>query len=152
SLGIIVGVLGGVVVAAVAGARRTESAYPRFVEAQHGMDAVIGYYGADSKSVIAKARRLPDVAESTELYLMPLSMKTESGRTAGYFSDVFPLASPDGAFGTRINRIKILEGRAANPDRIDEIVVSFTVAQKFDLHPGDRVRLVPATPFGGFVP
>src|SRR5207302_2764579 len=25
-------------------------------------------------------------------------------------------------------------------------------AQKFDLHPGDRVRLVPSTPFGGFVP
>ena len=52
ALAVIVGVIGGVVIAAAAGARRTDSAYPRFVKAKNGLDVVAE----------ASARRNPGLA------------------------------------------------------------------------------------------
>src|SRR5207302_7083940 len=40
ALAVIVGVIGGVVIAAAAGARRTETAYPRFLAAKNALDVV----------------------------------------------------------------------------------------------------------------
>ncbi len=48
ALAVVFGVAAGAAIAAFAGARRTETAYPRFVEAQDGFDAFTGGGGDEA--------------------------------------------------------------------------------------------------------
>jgi ABC-type lipoprotein release transport system permease subunit len=153
ALAAIVGVMGGVVIAAAAGARRTETAYPRFVQAQHALDFVLSPY-AKRREAFRKIERLPQVEQFSIVTIAGLSVRTADGRVLT-FPDVFPIVSPDGRFGTTINALKILSGRAANPSRPDEVVASFTVARKLHLEAGDRVELGifgSRGPFGAPIP
>jgi len=140
SLALIVGVMGGVVIAAAAGARRTESAYPRFAQAQRALDLVVNPYGKDRRLAFPEVERLPQVEQFSRVTPFGGSVRNAEGRKLT-FPDVFPVVSPDGRFGTTLNALKILSGRAADPTRPDEAVASFTVADRLDLQPGDRVEL-----------
>jgi putative ABC transport system permease protein len=140
ALAVLVGLMGGVVIAAAAGARRTESAYPRFVKAQHGLDLVVNPFGRDRREAFREVDQLPEVAQYSVVTISAMGVRTASGQTL-QFPDVFPIVSLDGRFGTTLNTLKILSGRPANPSRPDEAVASFTVAQRLHLEPGDRVEL-----------
>jgi hypothetical protein len=61
AIAILVSVVGGLVLAAVAAGRRTESAYPQFV-ASHGFDADVY-----TTHPVAKVAKLPGVASAIEL-------------------------------------------------------------------------------------
>jgi hypothetical protein len=52
-------------VGAAAGARRTETAYPRFVQAQNGYDLIAGGFprNTDPGPALAKMEALPEVAQ-----------------------------------------------------------------------------------------
>ncbi|HEX9312155.1 MAG TPA: FtsX-like permease family protein [Actinomycetota bacterium] len=140
TLAVLVGLMGGVVIAAAAGARRTETAYPRFVRAQHGLDLVVNPFGKDRRPAFGEVERLPQVVQYSIVTITALGVRTASGATLS-FPDVFPIVSPDGRFGTTLNTLKMLSGRRANPSRPDEAVASSTVAQRLHLEPGDRVQL-----------
>ena len=140
SLTLIVGILGGVVIAAAAGARRTESAYPRFLEAQNAMNIVLDPVGKDSAQGLREVEHLPDVAEFSTVNILFAAIRAENGKTL-FFPDVFSLAAIDGRFGRTLNSLKILSGRAAHPDDPSEAVASFPVAQSLGVRAGDTVRL-----------
>ncbi|MFL5796921.1 MAG: FtsX-like permease family protein [Actinomycetota bacterium] len=140
ALAVLVGLMGGVVIAAAAGARRTETAYPRFVTAQRGLDLVVNPFGRDRERAFTEVERLPQVVQFSRLTITAQAVRTSTGRIL-QFPDVFPIVSLDGRFGTTLNELKILSGRPANPARPDEAVASFTVAQRLHLEPGDRVQL-----------
>jgi hypothetical protein len=53
------------------------------------------------------------------------------------------VAAYDDRVGSDINAFKILEGRRADPNRADEAVVGFQVAEDNDLQLGDPVPIVP---------
>jgi FtsX-like permease family/MacB-like periplasmic core domain len=139
SLAVIVGLLGGVVIAAAAGARRTETAYPRFLEAERGMDLVVNPYGRDRTRAIEAIKQLPDVAEVSSVNFVAASARS-SGRTLA-FPNVFPLVALDGRFGVTFNRLKVLSGRAADPRRPGEAVASLPVAQRLGIAAGGRITL-----------
>src|SRR5438105_2688472 len=125
SLGLIVGVIGGVVLAAAAGARRTESAYPRLLQAEHAMDYVIDANGRHARAVARLARRvehLPQVKDSSNVGLAEGFLRVPGRRKPG---DVFPIVSLDGKFGTTVNGVKILEGRMYDPTAPNVIVPCF---------------------------
>jgi ABC-type antimicrobial peptide transport system permease subunit len=132
-LAVIVGVAAGAVIAAAAGARRTDSAYSRFAEAHRAYDAIVVNYPEDGTAVLDfdLVARLPQVADSAR----------------GFFEylDVGPgtpaLASADGRIGTDINRFKMLDGRHPRPDRADEVVVSFALADRFGLRVGSTIDI-----------
>jgi ABC-type lipoprotein release transport system permease subunit len=132
-LALLVGVAGGAVLALVAGARRTDSAYQRFLRSQDAYDVLVKNIPDENTALFdpAEVERLPQVAASTVSKVAYLDLG--GGQTA--------YASVDGGLGTEINRFKITDGRNANPSRPEEAVIPFTVAESFDLEVGDRIRL-----------
>jgi ABC-type lipoprotein release transport system permease subunit len=147
-LAAIVGVIGGVVIAAAAGARRTDTAYARFVEAKNGLDVVADAQSKDpeeARRLLQRMERLPQVEASSRVFLAPAGLQV-AGRTKP--ANVFPLVSPDGRFGTTINGVKILEGRMYDRSAANEMVPSFSVADDLGLHVGDTVHLVCCGLFG----
>lgn len=138
-LGLLVGLAGGAVMALVAGARRTETAYARFLEAHNAYDVIVFDYeqrgsairGVGDFDEIAALPLVEDSAEG-ELDLIPL----------GSSSSVMAIAGRDGRIGRDINRFKILEGRRADPDRPDEAVVGFATAEDHDLEVGSTIQVL----------
>ncbi|MBV9413205.1 MAG: FtsX-like permease family protein, partial [Acidimicrobiia bacterium] len=127
---LIVGIAGGAVVAAVAGARRTDSSYSRFIRAARAPDALVFQPADPSFAAIGpdQLKAMPEVAATASLVGYTL---TEP--------DVNAVASPDGRFGTVIGRHKLLSGRPAV--RADEVMVSFIVAEARHLRVGDKLTL-----------
>jgi putative ABC transport system permease protein len=134
SLALIVGVISGGVLTAAAGALRTNSAFARFLEWSRPPDAVVfadPYDPNFDRLSPAAVMRIPQAAQSAVI-------KTFNASPGGIqfyapASDAIP-----GSFWKR----KILSGRLADPDRPGEINVSFTLAQRFHLRPGDALRMV----------
>ena len=135
-LGLLVGLAAGAVMALAAGARRTDSAYARFLEAHDAFDVMVidyeerGFPGVGGFDEIAALPLVEDSAEG-DLDLIPLGSSSVPG-----------IAGGDGRIGSEINRFKILEGRRADPDRPEEVVVSFTTAEDYDLDVGSTIQLL----------
>jgi ABC-type lipoprotein release transport system permease subunit len=138
-LGLLVGLAAGAVMALAGGARRTDTAYARFLEAQNAYDVIVfdyeqrgsGIQGVGDFDEIAVLPLVEDSAEG-ELDLIPL----------GPSSSVMGIASRDGRIGRDINRFKILEGRRADTDRPHEVVVGFTAADDHGLDVGSTIQIL----------
>ena len=149
---VIVGVLGGVVIAAAAGARRTDSAYPRFVRTEHALDIALDASSKDPQllhRMLDEAASLPQVAATSRLGFAIGRLDVAKAKSVG---PIFPIISEDRRFGTSINRIKILDGRMWRPTAPNEVVLSYPVATELDLHAGQTVRFTYGSPFGAFGP
>ena len=83
-LAVLIGLVGGAAVAAAAGARRTETAYPRFVQAQNGYDLITGGFSGkvDPARVLAQIEALPEVAQWTRVDVAAWTAILPSGRVA----------------------------------------------------------------------
>ena len=110
----------GTALAAAAGARRTLSAYERYLRAAEVSDLSVntGQYDPD---VIRETAALPQVVRSStyvQLNVGPLN-------AAGKFEETFLVqaGSLDGRYVTH-DRAAVIEGRLPRPDRADEVVVN----------------------------
>lgn len=139
---LLVGVVGGATIAAFAGARRTETAYDRFLRGTRAFDMLVPN-GTTPESInrqfdFDEIRRLPQVADATQLAYYFARGTTAAGRSISE-SDVSLLASLDGRFGTAFNRARVLHGRL--PTRDNEIAVSLLAADRLGLRAGQSVQL-----------
>lgn len=135
ALGVLAGLVGGLALAAVAGARRTSTAYERFREATGRSDAIvfatlIGVIDADYTPV----RNLPEVEDAGEFTLAPV-------RVEGY-PTLSQLAPNDDRLYRTINRPLLVSGRLPDPARADEVVVNRQAAAQLGLGVGDRLKLL----------
>ncbi|MEP6660273.1 MAG: ABC transporter permease [Acidimicrobiales bacterium] len=137
-LALLVGLAGAFVIAAVAGASRTDSAMARFVAYSQPEDLIAivnGVQGdpsdpnvvAQALATRARVLALPQIAEvdrAPYLFLSP----DKAGKEIG---SINPFASAgEHAFRT-MDRPLVLHGRLARADRADEVVVDdFTAAQR----------------------
>src|SRR5438093_2719638 len=102
TLGVIVGVIAGVAVAAAAGARRTDTDYPRLVRAERAMDVVVDVSGRDPSDVgdvVRRVQALPQVVDSARVTQVQGQIRIPGRRRA---ADAFLVTSPDGRFGTAV--------------------------------------------------
>jgi hypothetical protein len=135
---LLVAVAGGGVLAAVAGASRTASAYPRLLKASKASDVLVapdisglgGYFGALARLPGASA-----VAPVVSLNLAPLG----HGRLAAETSNT--MAPVDGRFGQLIDVPKVLTGRLPAAHRTDEIVVDQRGAAMMGLRVGSVLAM-----------
>jgi hypothetical protein len=130
-LALLIGIGGGAVIAAAAGARRTETAYDRFLVAQDAADVTLfddGFFGiqADPEAVA----RLPMVDSVARGSLVFYSLEDNAA-----------LASMDDRLGRTINRFRVLEGRMYDSSAADEVVVGFGIARRLDLKVGSTFPL-----------
>jgi hypothetical protein len=130
---VVVGLACGAVVAAVAGARRTQTSLDRF--AAHSRLPDLAFFGP--LSLIEKAERLPMVAASARSTYVPLSFVDvpENERER-----LVPFVSLDGEHLRNIERPYIVDGRLPHPNHPYEIAVSEKVADRRNAAPGAVLR------------
>ncbi len=133
ALGLLVGIAGGAVIAAAAGARRTETAYPRLNEESAASDVQVSPVVGDVD--LDEVAALPQVERSGRLYAFSI-YPDEDGLAAPQTPSAF--ASADGHLYYDIDRPFLVEGRMPAPDAVDEIVVNGVLSEQRDLGIGDR--------------
>ena len=142
---LLLGLAGGVAMALVAGARRTDTAYDRLVAAERPADLE---FTASNLREVAEGRdpvtleqleRLPGLAESGRFLEFAADLgDNRSLVTDTYFETIAPVDQDALGF---VARWKLLAGRHADPGRVDEAVVGFTVAEQYRLRVGSQLRL-----------
>jgi len=135
-LALLVAVGGGAVLAAAAGAWRTSSAYPRFLQASKASDVLVspagtglgGYYRA-----LAKLPGVIAVAPAVGLNIQP------AGRGEGGSVAEVPA---DGELWHRVDIPRVLAGRLPRADRAGEIAIDQNGAALLHLHVGSTLPMV----------
>jgi ABC-type lipoprotein release transport system permease subunit len=142
ALALVLGVFGGVTMAAAAGARRTDTAYARLLAATKPPDAfVLSGQGGPTDfppANLPAILRLPQVIEG-RIARAPVGVAmTADGHLlwGGDTSFTTPAPHPP------VFRAKLLSGRFPDPDRPDEIAVGYQPHQDPRVHVGARLRLV----------
>jgi hypothetical protein len=129
---VLIAVVGGLALAAVAAGRRTASAFPRFVAA-HGYDVYIF-----NDNPIPGLARLPGVASVTTVvipgYGQPTCACTHVINSSNfYINELTP---------TGLNRVvKLVAGRMPDPSSPDEVLASFTLQQDYGIHIGSSLHV-----------
>ncbi len=149
TLVVLIGVVGGVALAAVAGARRTQSSFPTYLASTNPSDlgmftefgpATNTGYSARVSEAVARVpfveRAVPVVGFDGTLQVLghhhgrgvpgeaPPAVEGSTGTDAAYFST---------------DRVTVLQGRMADPKRADEIVMSAGAAAQYGLHLGSTL-------------
>ena len=136
-LALLTGLAGGAVLTAVAGAQRTDSAYPRFLQASNASDVLVSPAGSGLGGYYNSLARLPDVAAIAPLVILQALPVEPGGKTA----DANVAAPLDGRFGHLLEIPKMLAGRQPSPDRPGEVMVDQIAAADLHLQVGSRLEL-----------
>jgi ABC-type antimicrobial peptide transport system permease subunit len=138
-LALLLGLIGGVVLTAAAGARRTDTAYARLLRWSNAADVLViphgtgltGYYGA-----LARRRYVASMWTSS-LY----NMGFPPGKGAAG-TQLSAIASPDGALGVSADRVRILQGRLFDPAAPRAVMINQQLAELKHLRPGSTLHLL----------
>jgi len=144
-LALLLALVGGGVLAAGAGARRTDSAYPRFLQAGNAPDVLVTGSGTtgnfdDQTPLLRRVERLPQVAQAAMGYWALVALWQPDGRPMPS-SDASTIVLPDARYGRSIGTFKLLDGRLADPGSPGEVTVSFPFADQFHVRVGDSLRI-----------
>ena len=124
SAAILCGLFGAAALATLAGARRTETAYPRFLERNHGYDLLVSDSSLFSdvfwKVDFDVFARIPYVDRAVPLILGGIGVVGNKK-----LPEAFILGSTDPRFGSEINRPLVIEGRLADPSKVGEITIPY---------------------------
>jgi len=164
---VLIGLVGGVAMAAVAGARRTQSSFPGYLastnpgdlEAFTEFDPIsgAGYSPRVDRAIagVRYVRRAADVIgfDGTLQVLGP----SRQGGVPGEAPPAFE-GSPDGEYFTQ-DRVSLVQGRMADPSRGDEMLMSAGAAAEEGLRIGSSLRVaffttaqVNSSSFAGYPP
>ena len=151
-LGVLVGLAAGSVMAAAAGARRTESAYQDLRRETNAMDGAVVFacnpeIDADCPETTEEIRALPGIADAAGFESQIVPILDDDGRLVQVSDDpcasgggAIDLTAPsDPAFGTTLQGIRIVDGRAADPRRADEVVMTPLAAEELGIEVGDHL-------------
>jgi ABC-type lipoprotein release transport system permease subunit len=149
AVALLVGLFAGAVIAAAAGARRTETSYTRFLQVERAPDVLVFSTPSTNETVGTFA----SLTES-QLVGLPGVATVGAGATVGvaHPAAVNIIAPADTRVGTTLLRRKMLAGRLPRPDRLDEVTVSFVLASAQHVHVGDNFHLDALAADGGTKP
>jgi hypothetical protein len=136
---LICGTLGAVSLAALAGARRTESAYGRYLASINAstVNVNIPEGGAPGTALIAKVSHLRGIRSSAEWLGFDANPVVHGHVDDSFVTDAL-LGSLNGEYITQ-DKMTVLRGRRPDPDATDEIALTAGVAKLFGVGVGGRV-------------
>jgi hypothetical protein len=149
ALVLLVGLVGGLAMGAIAGARRTQASFPVYLASTNPSDlgfsaefapaTNIGYSAAVNRA-IARLRYVEHSTvgvgfDGTLQVLRPVPPDGAPGEAPPALE-----GSPDGEYST-YDRVTLLRGRRADPRRLDEFVISPGGAAELGLHLGSTLPL-----------
>jgi hypothetical protein len=149
ALALVLGLMGGLAMASVAGARRTQSSFPAYLRSTNPSDLSMftAYPGltptAYSPGVERAVARLPYVRHAADVIgFDPTSQAIDVG--AGHVvpgqSPPAIEGSPNGEYFSQ-DRLTVVTGRMADPSREDEVVMSAGAAAAAGMHVGSAQRV-----------
>jgi len=150
SIVLLVGLVGGLAMGSIAGARRTQSTFPAYLAATEASDlqmqtsTVTDQFGTEN--LISKIARLPHVqhvADAPDLLVIPLGPNGKALPSAFNDDDVTEVGSVGGMYFNQ-DRVTVTEGRMADPASTDEMVATAEAARLSGWHLGETV------PFGAY--
>lgn len=144
---LLAGLAGGIVLASIAGARRTGSALERFERASRAPHAFAGVRVEPGERAdwdrLGALRTLPEVdalgAFSTYWLFPSVLSREEQALFVAHAAD-------DEVFTREVAIPVVLDGRRAEPGRADELEINEDLAERLDVEPGDRVTFESLTP------
>ena len=150
SIVLLVGLVGGVAMGSIAGARRTQSTFPAYLTAtkasnlQLQTSSVTDQFG--TAKLTGKLARLPHVqhvADAPYLLVIPLGPNGKALPSAFNDNDVAELGSVGGMYFSQ-DRVTVAQGQMADPASTDEMVATAEAARLSGWHLGETV------PFGAY--
>ena len=144
SLVLLIGLVGGLAMASIAGARRTQSSYTTFLAGTNPSDLSVAVYnpatdGGPGPPLRAKIARLPGVKRVESLVtptFVPLA--ADGAPRLSTLQLVVTVGSLNGELFTQ-DRLTATEGRLANPQRANEIMMTASAARLLRVHVGQVV-------------
>ncbi|HEX3980603.1 MAG TPA: hypothetical protein VHW93_05245, partial [Acidimicrobiales bacterium] len=162
---VLVGLVGGLAMGSIAGARRTESSFPAYVASTHPSDleGVTGLYdpGAGSfsagynPSLLARIAHLPHVAGvATAVGLNTLVLGPHGHPVSPPALPAQPAEGVGivGGYGIDQNRVTVTDGRLFDLSRTDEVIMSTATATMFGVHVGDELTVGVYTDAQSYLP
>jgi ABC-type lipoprotein release transport system permease subunit len=144
---VLIGVVGAIVIAAVAGARRSGAALVRFQHESCSANVEVEV-GTPSDQ---RLRAFETAVASAPIGLIHVYGMSPSNRPS-----VAMATSADGSFGTVVDRPRVIAGRLADPTAVDEVTIGESLAQQTGIRVGSVFGSVSLTPEqlanGDFVP
>ena len=133
---LLLGLIGGVTLTAAAGARRTDTAYPRLLSWANASQLDVFPQGTGLTGYYAALAKLPEVS------VLGTGQLYEAALPASHATGVQFESSPDGVLGSSVDRVKVLSGRRYDPARPGEAMIDQQMAAVEHLKPGDTVRVL----------
>ena len=143
ALAILIGSIGGIAMGAVAAGRRTHAAFPSFLASTNPSDLNAEYSLSGNSydpAVSTEIAQLPLVKRAVSLAVLDAGVLNPDGTVATDPTRIPIAGSVDGALFDQ-DRFAVTQGRMADPDRADEVVVSQLVADTLGLHVGQALPI-----------
>jgi hypothetical protein len=143
AIALLIAVLGGVVMASAAGARRTDTAYPRFLAAYPSGDAFVPVGVPGTHTTMADLRadaRLPQVAGAIIGKVLNGVAQTTTGRLL-WNGQLNLQGLPTQRATLAFNHVKVLSGRLPGPNSTTEVSVGYRAPQDPAVHIGSTIQL-----------
>src|SRR4051812_46394818 len=141
ALAVLAGLLGGVLAATLACARRTESVVARYRTSSLAADVIVGNGGdfGNQGLDLARVRRLPQVAASHRGMLLDATVHSRSGADVSTWVKVE--VNPGSRGDEAIDRPRLLTGRRPRADHPDEAVADRSALARLGVTLGEPVRI-----------
>ena len=143
---LLIGLVSGVVLTAAAGARRTDTAYPRFLNRSRAADLLVSPAQSGFHGYFRAVAALPQVAAADSVAFLQMSLP---GPGASPYSGLVAEASPAGGEGRSINRVKVLAGHLSDPADQHAVMISQGLAERAHVQPGGTLHLLGYPQRGG---
>jgi len=144
AMGLLLGIGFAAVLAAAAGARRTETAYSRMLEATRGPQLLVSSANPDASvrqqlyDGAAAVEGVEKIGALVAIEVIPVNPPKGEGTKIEACSHI----SRDGVFGFEIYRPNVIAGRLPRADRSDEVLVSHSWAKTFGVGVGNDLTFV----------
>jgi hypothetical protein len=140
-LGVILltGLVGGLAMASVAGARRTESSFPTYLASTNpsDLDLITGPVPVSTFARLPGVKRVESATFFQNAVLLgPNGAPIKSSRAAMAYA----VGSADGLYFNQ-DRVTVVDGEMANPNRADQAVLTAQAARDLGVHVGETVRV-----------
>jgi len=149
SLVLLIGLIGGLAMGAIAAARRTESSFPTFLASTNPSNLslgtaiwnpALGFTTGYDGALVAKIARLPGVRHAESYADVDSTPLAPNGRptAAAQAANLDVEGSVHGIFFDQ-DRVTVVQGRMADPHRADEIMMTAGAAQQLGLRLGETL-------------
>ena len=137
-IALLLGLSAGLSLFAIAGARRTQSSYPRFLRAANASTLIVAEVGYFDPDVAASIAALPQVVQSRTFLAFQVNVLVDGVPDP---SQVFEGSGTiDGRFFDQ-DRFAPTDGRRPDPAKLDEVAVNELAASRYGYHVGQRLEL-----------